>query len=324
MARHFDAARVPDEAVTWYLLAGASAQTSAADAEAIRLLDRGLELVGDAPRRRGARHAGVQPARRAGDEPRQHEGVRRAGRRRRLRPEPRAERARRRGHRHRPRDRGDLGLLPRARRPRERGRGDRPPRRDAPDRARGGDPVLRRCAAVLRGSHRRRADVARGIRAGVRRTHAGDAAVAPLAPPERLRRGGHDAPGLRAVARRRASRPRRSSSTRPRRAPGRSPRTRPARSPRRTSRRTRPGSRSSPRASRTGARSTSRPPRSRTATGCCSGWRPAGRATRSAAGTSASPPRPSRTSNRRWSCGGAWAPRRSCRSSSPSGPSSIS
>ena len=49
VARHFDAARVTDEAVTWYLLAGASAQTSAADAEAIRLLDRGLELVGTLP-----------------------------------------------------------------------------------------------------------------------------------------------------------------------------------------------------------------------------------------------------------------------------------
>lgn len=45
VAQHFDAARRPDDAVTWYLIAGASAQTRAADAEAIRLLDRGLALV---------------------------------------------------------------------------------------------------------------------------------------------------------------------------------------------------------------------------------------------------------------------------------------
>ncbi len=49
VAQHFDAAAVPDQAVTWYLLAGAAAQETAADAEAIRYLDRGLELLPGLP-----------------------------------------------------------------------------------------------------------------------------------------------------------------------------------------------------------------------------------------------------------------------------------
>ena len=45
VAQHFDSAAVTDPAVNWYLLAGAAAQSAAADAEAIRYLDRGLELL---------------------------------------------------------------------------------------------------------------------------------------------------------------------------------------------------------------------------------------------------------------------------------------
>jgi tetratricopeptide (TPR) repeat protein len=45
VAQHFDAAAVVDEAVSWYLLAGIAAQSAAADAEAIRSLDRGLVLL---------------------------------------------------------------------------------------------------------------------------------------------------------------------------------------------------------------------------------------------------------------------------------------
>jgi class 3 adenylate cyclase/tetratricopeptide (TPR) repeat protein len=49
VAQHFDAASVPDEAVTWYLQAGLRAQTAAADVEAIRDLDRSLELLSSLP-----------------------------------------------------------------------------------------------------------------------------------------------------------------------------------------------------------------------------------------------------------------------------------
>lgn len=45
IAHHFDAAEVVDEAITWYLLAGVAAQSVAADAEAIRSLDRSLQLL---------------------------------------------------------------------------------------------------------------------------------------------------------------------------------------------------------------------------------------------------------------------------------------
>jgi tetratricopeptide (TPR) repeat protein len=45
VAQHFDAARATDEAVGWYLIGGAGAQAAAADAEAIRHLDRAYELV---------------------------------------------------------------------------------------------------------------------------------------------------------------------------------------------------------------------------------------------------------------------------------------
>ncbi len=45
VAQHFDAAAEVGPAVNWYLLAGAAAQSSTADAEAIRYLDRGLELL---------------------------------------------------------------------------------------------------------------------------------------------------------------------------------------------------------------------------------------------------------------------------------------
>jgi tetratricopeptide (TPR) repeat protein len=45
IAQHFDAARVADKAVEQYVVAATAAQTAAADAEAIRYLDRALELV---------------------------------------------------------------------------------------------------------------------------------------------------------------------------------------------------------------------------------------------------------------------------------------
>ena len=45
IAQHFDAGRVPDQAVEHYVVAATSAQTAAADAEAIRYLDRALDLV---------------------------------------------------------------------------------------------------------------------------------------------------------------------------------------------------------------------------------------------------------------------------------------
>jgi class 3 adenylate cyclase/tetratricopeptide (TPR) repeat protein len=49
VAQHFDAANVADQAVNWYLLAGFAAQSAAADAEAIRYLDRGLEVLPSLP-----------------------------------------------------------------------------------------------------------------------------------------------------------------------------------------------------------------------------------------------------------------------------------
>jgi tetratricopeptide (TPR) repeat protein len=49
VAHHFDAAHVPDKAVEYYVLAATAAQTAAADAEAIRSLDRALELVEQLP-----------------------------------------------------------------------------------------------------------------------------------------------------------------------------------------------------------------------------------------------------------------------------------
>ena len=82
------------------------------------------------------------------------------------------------------------------------GRGGRPPRRDAPDGAGGGDP---RAAKVCSASSRVASATpvaARGIRRGSP-TRPERADRSPLAPPERLSRGGPDAPGLRALARRR-------------------------------------------------------------------------------------------------------------------------
>jgi class 3 adenylate cyclase/tetratricopeptide (TPR) repeat protein len=49
VAGHFDAAASPDEAVRYYLLAATAAQAGAAHVEAIRLLDRALELVQSLP-----------------------------------------------------------------------------------------------------------------------------------------------------------------------------------------------------------------------------------------------------------------------------------
>ena len=49
IAQHFDAGRVPDQAVEHYVVAATTAQTAAADAEAIRYLDRALALVLAAP-----------------------------------------------------------------------------------------------------------------------------------------------------------------------------------------------------------------------------------------------------------------------------------
>ena len=61
IAQHFDAGRVPDQAVEHYVVAATTAQTAAADAEAIRYLDRALDARLGHARRDGARHGRSSP-----------------------------------------------------------------------------------------------------------------------------------------------------------------------------------------------------------------------------------------------------------------------